>query len=153
MLKIWKKKSWEPFGSCLLNSRANSHHFHLNWDGLAVLFSRQLQNDFFFHIFSIIFLSYLIKNPQTTIAFTFLTHNISDIGGVTHQHKEKTCYNTNANNLQKCHIQRWQDFSMIFRFRHTIWTVKSAISGSKRTELAAGFILQIWHFWQSKLYV
>ena len=28
------------------------------------------------------FFNYLIKNPQTTIALTFLTHNISDIGGV-----------------------------------------------------------------------
>jgi hypothetical protein len=53
------------------------------WDlGLAVLFSRQLPR-FFFHIFSIFFfLKYLIKNPQTTIPLTFLTHNISDIGGV-----------------------------------------------------------------------
>ena len=25
---------------------------------------------------------YFIRNPQTTIALTFLTHNISDIGGV-----------------------------------------------------------------------
>ena len=133
------------------HSQFNPFSPNLGWAGLAVLFSRQLPNGshIFFHIFSIIFLSYLIMNPQTTIAFTFLTHNISDIGGVTRQHKEKTCYNTNANNLQKCHIQRWQDFSMIFRFRRTIWTVKSAISGSKRTwslkthPLAAGFILQI----------
>ena len=29
-----------------------------------------------------IFFNYLIKNPQTTIALTFLTHNISTIGGV-----------------------------------------------------------------------
>ena len=100
------KKSWELFGSCLLNSK-------------------------FFSYFQHIFLCYLIKNPQTTIAFTFLTHNISDIGGVTRQPKKKTCYNTNANNLQKYHIQRWQDFSINFRFQRTIWTVKSAISGSK----------------------
>jgi ABC-type uncharacterized transport system ATPase subunit len=33
----------------------------------------------FFHIFRIYFLNYLFKNPQTTIALTFLTHNISDI--------------------------------------------------------------------------
>ena len=49
ILKIWKK-SWEPFGSYLLNSTANSAHFHPNWSGLAVLFSRQLLNgsqDFF----------------------------------------------------------------------------------------------------------
>ena len=39
ILKI-KKKSWEPFGSYLLNSTANPAHFHSNWAGLAVLFSR-----------------------------------------------------------------------------------------------------------------
>ena len=39
ILKIWKK-SWEPFGSYLINSSANSAHFHSNWAGLAVLFSR-----------------------------------------------------------------------------------------------------------------
>ena len=39
ILKIWKK-SWEPFGSYLLNSTANPAHFHPNWAGLAVLFSR-----------------------------------------------------------------------------------------------------------------
>ena len=49
ILKIGKK-SWEPFGSYLLNSTANPAHFHPNWAGLAVLFSRQLLNgsqDFF----------------------------------------------------------------------------------------------------------
>ena len=35
-----KKKSWEPFRSYLLNSTANPAHFHSNWAGLAVLFSR-----------------------------------------------------------------------------------------------------------------
>ena len=34
------KKSWVPFGSYLLNSTANPAHFHSNWAGLAVLFSR-----------------------------------------------------------------------------------------------------------------
>ena len=29
-----------------------------------------------------IFFHFFIKNPQTTIALTFLTHNISDTGGV-----------------------------------------------------------------------
>ena len=50
ILKIWKK-SWEPFESYLLNSTANPAHFHPNWAGLAVQFSRQLLNgspDFFF---------------------------------------------------------------------------------------------------------
>ena len=35
-----RKKSLELFRSCLLNSRANLAHFHPNWAGLAVLFSR-----------------------------------------------------------------------------------------------------------------
>ena len=49
ILKIWKKL-WELFGSYLLNSTANPAHFHQNWAGLAVPFSRQLLNgsqDFF----------------------------------------------------------------------------------------------------------
>ena len=37
---------------------------------------------FFLHIFSIYFFNYLIKNPQHINALTFLTHNISAIGGV-----------------------------------------------------------------------
>ena len=36
----------------------------------------------FFHIFSIYFFNYLVKNQQTTNAPIFLTHNISAIGGV-----------------------------------------------------------------------
>ena len=43
ILYIWKK-SWEPFGSYLLNSTANPANFHPNWVGLDVLFSRQLLN-------------------------------------------------------------------------------------------------------------
>ena len=37
---------------------------------------------FFFKFSGYIFLNYFIKNPQTTIAFTFLTYIISAIGGV-----------------------------------------------------------------------
>ena len=50
ILKVWKK-SWEPFRIYQLTSTANSAHFHPNWAGLAVLFSRQLLNgsqDLFF---------------------------------------------------------------------------------------------------------
>ena len=39
ILKIWKK-SWEPFGSYLLNSTANPAQFEWKWAVLAVLFSR-----------------------------------------------------------------------------------------------------------------
>ena len=35
-----------------------------------------------FQTFSIYFFNYFIKNPQSTIALPFLTHNISAIGGV-----------------------------------------------------------------------
>ena len=83
MLKIWKKM-WVPFGSYLLNNTANPAHFHSNWAGLAVLFSRKIPNgtQFFFQIFRIYIFDYFIKNPQTTIVLTFLTHIISAIGGV-----------------------------------------------------------------------
>ena len=80
MLKIWKK-SWVPFGRYLLNSTADSAQFEWKWAGLAVLFSRYLPNGThdFFQIFSIYFFKDFIKNPQTTIALTFLTHIISGI--------------------------------------------------------------------------
>ena len=53
---------------------------------MAVLFSRQLPNGShdFFQTFSIFVFNYFIKNPQTTIALPFLTHNISATGGVVH---------------------------------------------------------------------
>ena len=72
------KKSWEQFGSCLLNSTANPAKLGSKWAELAVLFSRQLQNGShdFFQTFSICFFNYFIKNPQTTIALPFLTHNV-----------------------------------------------------------------------------
>ena len=49
-----------------------------------MLFSRKLPNGShdFVQIFRIFFLNYFIKNSQTTIALTFLTHIISAIGGV-----------------------------------------------------------------------
>ena len=72
MLKVWKK-SWEPFGSCLLNSTANPAKLGWKWAGLAVLFSRYLPNGShdFFQTFSTDFYHYSIKNPQTTIALGF----------------------------------------------------------------------------------
>ena len=63
MLKIWKELR-EPFGICLLNSTAQ--------------FEWNLQHIFFNHF---------IKNPKTTDALTFLTHDISAIGGVIHTNK------------------------------------------------------------------
>ena len=83
MLKVWKK-SWEPFGSCLLNSTANPAHFHPSWAGLVVLFSRQLPNSShdFFQIFSRYSYDYFMKNPQTTITLPFLTQYISAVGDV-----------------------------------------------------------------------
>ena len=63
---------------------ANPAHFNPSLAGLAVLFSRQLPNSSldFFQTFSIIFLDYFIKNPQTTIALPFLTHDISATGNM-----------------------------------------------------------------------
>ena len=74
MLKIWKK-SWEPFGSCLLNP----DHFHQNWAGLAVLSSRQPPNGSynFFHIFSTILSKFFRHETIETHALAFLTHYFS----------------------------------------------------------------------------
>ena len=85
ILKIWNK-SWEPFGSYLLNSTANPAHFHPNWAGLAVLFSRQLLNGShdLFHIFRMFFLNDFIKNPQTRNARAFLPLNNSAVGSVSY---------------------------------------------------------------------
>ena len=58
-----------PFGSYLINSTANPAHFHSNWAGLALLFR-------------IVFKTTYLINPQTTIALTFLNHNIAGIGVV-----------------------------------------------------------------------
>ena len=73
-----------PFESYLLDSTANSAQFEWKWAGLAVLFSRYLPNGThdFFQIFRIGLFKDFIKNPQTTIALTFLTHIISGIDGV-----------------------------------------------------------------------
>ena len=73
-----------PFGSYLLDSTADSAQFEWKWAGLAVLFSRYLPNGThdFFQNFRICFFKDFIKNPQTTIALTFLTHIISGIDGV-----------------------------------------------------------------------
>ena len=73
-----------PFGSYLLDSTADSAQFEWKRAGLAVLFSRYLPNgthDFFQNV-RIYFFKDFIKNPQTTIALTFLTHIISGIDGV-----------------------------------------------------------------------
>ena len=82
ILKIWNK-SWEPFGSYLLNSTANPAHFHPNWAGLAVLFSRQLLNgsQVFFVCFNILIFIYFFqyKTIETHVR-AFLTLNILAIG-------------------------------------------------------------------------
>ena len=83
ILKFWKK-SWVPFGRYLLNSTANPAHFDSNWAESAVLLSRYLPNGThdYFQIFRVCLFKDFIKNPQTTIALTFLTHIISGIDGV-----------------------------------------------------------------------
>jgi hypothetical protein len=79
-----KKKSWEPFRSCLLDSTANPAHFHPNWPGLAVLFSRQILNGSqdFFHIFSIIFIFFFKYETIETHARAFLALIISAVASV-----------------------------------------------------------------------
>ena len=80
MLRIWKRL-WEPFGSCLLNSTANPAHFHPNWAGLAILFSRQIINisQDIFSLYIIIFIELKKYIPQNTFALTFLTHTLGSI--------------------------------------------------------------------------
>ena len=60
--------------------------YEWKWAGLAVLFSRELPNGpsshNFFSYFQDICFNCFIKNPQTTNALTFLTHNIFAVGGV-----------------------------------------------------------------------
>ena len=80
-----KKKSWEPFRSCLLKSTANQAQFEWKWTGLAVLFSRQLLNgsqDFFFRFSTLIFIYFFKYKTIETHARTFLPLNISAVGSV-----------------------------------------------------------------------
>ena len=98
---------WEPFGSYLLNSTANPAHFHSNWAGLAVLFSRQLLNgsqDYFFR-FNIIILVYFFKYKTIeTHARAFLPLNISAVGSVPSQ-APITCsfkHNNEGDGLTHC---------------------------------------------------
>ena len=84
MLKLWNK-SWDSFGSCLLNSTADPIRFHQSCAGLAVLFSRQLPNGFHwfflsYYIFIILFLKVFIY--ETIETPSFLTHIILTIRGV-----------------------------------------------------------------------
>ena len=86
ILKIWKK-SWEPFGSYLLNSTANAARCHLFWAGLALLFSRQLLNgsqDFFSPFNMSIFIYFFKYKTIETHAGVFLQLNISAVGSVTY---------------------------------------------------------------------
>ena len=75
-----KKKLWEQFGGYLLNSTAIS--LKLGWIGCAIQQETPKLLPRFFSFFSIHFFYNLIKSSQTTNAPTFLTHNISAIGGV-----------------------------------------------------------------------
>ena len=59
----------------------------LGWIGCAIQQAAPKQLPQFFPYFQhTYFFNYLIKNPQTTIALTFLTHIISGIGGVLEQY-------------------------------------------------------------------
>ena len=81
---FWFVGSWDPFGSYLLKSTANPAHFHPNWAGLTVLFSRQLLNcsqDFFFILIFSFYLFFKYKTIEA-LARAFLPPNISAVGSV-----------------------------------------------------------------------
>ena len=63
---------------------AKNAHFHPNWAGLAVLFSRQILNGSqdFFHIFSIFFIYCFKYETIETHARAFLALIISALGSV-----------------------------------------------------------------------
>ena len=56
----------------------------MGWIGCAILQATPKRLPRLFSYFQYIFFNHLIKNPQTTIDLKFLTHNISDRGGVPH---------------------------------------------------------------------
>ena len=66
MRALWDLPTWEPFGICPLNITAKPAHFHQNWTGLAVLFSRQIPNSShnFFHTLRIIIFLYFFLDMQ-----------------------------------------------------------------------------------------
>ena len=75
-----KKKSWEPFKICLLNSStANPAQFGWKSAGLAAQFSRQILNGS--QIFWFLICCFKYETIETH-ARTFLTLNISSIGTV-----------------------------------------------------------------------
>ena len=80
-----KKKSWEPFEICLLNSTANPAQFWWKLAEFAVLFSRQILNgsqDFsFFYILCTIF-SYFFNETIKTNGRAILSLIILGIGSV-----------------------------------------------------------------------
>ena len=78
------KKVLEPFGSCLLNSTASPAHFHPNWAGLPLLFSKQIPNGShdFSYIFTIFFFSFFRYQTIEAHALGFLTHISLAIVGV-----------------------------------------------------------------------
>ena len=87
-----KKKSWEPFRICLLNSTANPANFHPNWAGLAVLFSRQILNgsqDFFLSLTLNFFIYFFKYETIETYARAFLALIILAIAGVPHFQSSK----------------------------------------------------------------
>ena len=90
MPKVWKK-SWEPFGSCLLNSTANPAKLGWKWAGLAVLFSRHLPNGShdFFQTFSISFLIISLKThkPQSPSHFWHIISQLQVVWWVTRMNK------------------------------------------------------------------
>ena len=111
ILKIWKK-SWEPFGSYLLNSTAIPAHFHSHWAGLAVLFCWQLLNGSqdFFRCNTLIFIYFSKYKTIDTHARAFLPLDISAVGcgGHTAAREEKSSHWRCINKkLQLFWVQYW----------------------------------------------
>ena len=82
-----KKKPWEQFRICLLNSTANPANFHPKWAGLVVLFSKQILNSSwdFFHFDILIFIyffKYEIIETHARAFFTFIILGLATCGKV-----------------------------------------------------------------------
>ena len=67
-----EKKSWEPFGTCLISSTGNLAHFHPDWAELAVTFSRQIPSRLLRSLFALaeIFL-FIFGDPCSHIFVTY----------------------------------------------------------------------------------
>jgi hypothetical protein len=98
-------------GNCGLPIQPNLSGNGLDW--LCYLAGNsQAAPTFFFQIFRILFFDYFIKNPQTTIALTFLTDIISSIGSVVHIILSRIFELKPTSNWEKNRASKWQQKSI-----------------------------------------